>query len=234
MGLDEALDQLYGATLEEFTAERNRLVKDLRAAGDDEAGATIKALRKPSVSAWAVNQLARRLPEDLDVLVRLHEQLGHAKDGKELRRVQDERKRTITRLSDAAATILEEAGHSAASATMQRVSQTLLAASSGDGLQALQRGRLAADLEPSGFGAVSGFDLAADSRPFQKEDRKARDRAEDLSRRATEAETHAADARRAADEAASEAERLRKDSDRAVKRAQQARAKAEQALDRLS
>ena len=56
MTRDEALDELYGAALDEFTAERKRLAKKLD--GDD--AKDIGALRKPNVAAWVLNQLARR------------------------------------------------------------------------------------------------------------------------------------------------------------------------------
>lgn len=65
MTLDDALDELYGAPLEEFVAERKRLAKKL--GGGD--GKEIAALRKPSVAAWALNQLARRERRDVDLLL---------------------------------------------------------------------------------------------------------------------------------------------------------------------
>ena len=57
--VDEELDRLYGLPLEEFTAARDDLSKRVRAAGLRDQADEIKALRKPPVSAWAVNQLAR-------------------------------------------------------------------------------------------------------------------------------------------------------------------------------
>jgi hypothetical protein len=44
------IDELYQLPLDEFTAARNALAKST---GD----ASIKKLEKPSLSAWAVNQL---------------------------------------------------------------------------------------------------------------------------------------------------------------------------------
>ena len=231
--LDDALDRVYGAPLDEFTSERNRLSKELAAQGDSDGATRLKKMKKPSVSTWAVNQLARRHPKEVGELVALHERLAEASDSQQLRQAQEERKKVVSRLTDAATRILEEAGHSALSGTLQRVSQTLLAASDGDDLTALEQGRLQRDLEPSGFDAVAGFDLAANSQPFTKSDRKARDEAQDLDRRAVEAEAHAADARKAAEAATAEAERLTEAAAKAVRRAETARQKAERALDRL-
>ena len=47
---DERIDDLYQLPLDEFTAARNALAKEL---GDN----AIKKLEKPNLAAWAVNQL---------------------------------------------------------------------------------------------------------------------------------------------------------------------------------
>src|SRR5439155_20909218 len=57
--LDAAIDRLYSLPLADFTAERNTLVKRLRGEGRKDAASAVQALVKPSVSAWAVNRLAR-------------------------------------------------------------------------------------------------------------------------------------------------------------------------------
>jgi hypothetical protein len=53
------LDDLYGVPLDRFVPERAALVRALRSAGEREQAAAVAALRKPSVAAWAVNQLVR-------------------------------------------------------------------------------------------------------------------------------------------------------------------------------
>ena len=50
--LDAQIDRLYQLPLEEFTAARNALAKESGA-----AGAEIRALQKPPVAAWAINQV---------------------------------------------------------------------------------------------------------------------------------------------------------------------------------
>ena len=52
------LDALYSEPLETFIAARNALAKALVQAADREGAAVVKALRKPSVAAWALNQLS--------------------------------------------------------------------------------------------------------------------------------------------------------------------------------
>jgi hypothetical protein len=51
----DAVAELYGGPLAAFVAARDALAKDLRAAGRRDEAAEIKALRKPSVAAWALD-----------------------------------------------------------------------------------------------------------------------------------------------------------------------------------
>jgi hypothetical protein len=63
-------DELFGVDPDEFVATRDALVRERRAAGDKDAAAAIKALRRPTLPLWAVNQIARR---DNDVAIELVE-----------------------------------------------------------------------------------------------------------------------------------------------------------------
>jgi hypothetical protein len=55
--LDVAIDALYQVPLDRFTADRNALAASLKKAGDKAAAEHVKALTKPSATAWAVNQV---------------------------------------------------------------------------------------------------------------------------------------------------------------------------------
>ena len=66
--MSDEVDALYALPLEEFTAARNALAKKL---GSEE----IRKLAKPSVPAWAVNQLARRERKQLGELLKSGEAL---------------------------------------------------------------------------------------------------------------------------------------------------------------
>ena len=57
--VDKAIDRMYAGPLDEFVARRNELARSLSKEGDREGAEGVKELRKPSVAAWAVNQLAR-------------------------------------------------------------------------------------------------------------------------------------------------------------------------------
>src|SRR3954452_599693 len=62
MAADDA-DDLYGLPLDAFVPERDALAKRLRADKRREEADEVKALRKPSVAAWAVNQAVRSQPK---------------------------------------------------------------------------------------------------------------------------------------------------------------------------
>src|SRR6059058_3259568 len=60
--------ELYGLPLDRFVPERTALAKALRQQGRREEAAEVAKLRKPSVAAWAVNQLVRTQRREIDAL----------------------------------------------------------------------------------------------------------------------------------------------------------------------
>ncbi|MGH3666099.1 MAG: hypothetical protein ACRDU8_08450 [Egibacteraceae bacterium] len=62
-------DALFDLPPGAFTAARDELVRRLRAEGDRQAAEQVRVLRRPTVAAWAVNQVARRAPERLRELL---------------------------------------------------------------------------------------------------------------------------------------------------------------------
>ncbi|URM92839.1 hypothetical protein LUW75_00785 [Streptomyces sp. MRC013] len=63
MDVESAAEELYGLPPAEFTAARDRLAARARAAGDRELAARIRALRRPTLAAWASNLLVRTRPD---------------------------------------------------------------------------------------------------------------------------------------------------------------------------
>jgi len=57
--VDEVADRLYALPPEEFTPARNLAERELRQAGEREQADQVKALRKPTAAAGAVNRLVR-------------------------------------------------------------------------------------------------------------------------------------------------------------------------------
>ena len=222
---DEGIDRLYGLPLDEFTQARDELARHVRQEGDGERAAEIKRLRKPSVPAWVVNQLARRRELDVQRLLRAGEQLAgaqveaiRAQKGDALVEARRDEQRALEALAAGAKEILADAGRGAAA--VDRVLATLRAGSlTEDGRALLRSGQLTEELEPPGFEALAGLGIPArPSRPGP-EPKQARRRVRDLRRRLDSLETRAETAERRAAELrerlqAAEAEASRLDEER--------------------
>jgi hypothetical protein len=155
MAADE-VRRLYGLPPDRFTAERSALAKRLRNAGDAETAAMVAALRRPPLSAWAVNQLVRERTPLLRDLWKAADRLRKAHGGKgDFRAALDAERQALDALVSSAAELLERNGHAAAAATLQRVRSTLQAAAADrDVRRRIEEGALAEDLEPPGFEAL--------------------------------------------------------------------------------
>ena len=152
------IDQLFQRPLGEFTAARNTLATSLRKAGRREEAERVKALAKPSVSAWAVNQLFWRHREVFDRLMTSGEELRRAQAAQlagrqaELRRPLEARREALGELSRLAADALREVDHQPTPDMMRRITTTLEAISTyGTSADAPPAGRLVDDVEPPGF-----------------------------------------------------------------------------------
>jgi len=240
--LEQKIDRLFDLPLDEFTAARNELAKQLKKDGDAEAAEAVRGVAKPSVAAWAVNQLARREPETVRTLLNVGARLRSAQEralkGKhaadELRGAQAEEREAVRRLTQRAEKILRDAGRAASGAMLDRVSSTLRAAAVAEpGRTALREGRLSGDVEVSGFDAFAGLELPtgrrraapagddlAERRSQKREAERHRKtlekRVRDLEARAEAAERQATRARKDADEAEAIAEERRHEADAAA------------------
>jgi hypothetical protein len=76
--LEDAVDRLHAVPLEDFVAERKRLAKELRGAGERAAAAELAKLPKPSAPAWALNNLARTEPDAVEAWLDAAEALRDA------------------------------------------------------------------------------------------------------------------------------------------------------------
>jgi hypothetical protein len=158
----DAADRLYQLPLPEFTAARNEAAK---AAGKD--GAAIRALPKPSVSAWAVNQLYWRERKAWDALVRAAQDLraahrrqlaGRKADVDAAERAhRDAARAAADRIRD----LLRETGDGASASTMAAVIETLQALPSNE-----PPGRMTKPLKPAGLEALAGLVPGGDASAF--------------------------------------------------------------------
>jgi hypothetical protein len=160
--LDQARDRLYGLPRDEFTSERNKLADRLRKEGKKQDAEQVKSLKKPTLTAWAVNLLARKERMKIRALTEAAEQVRKAQakllQGASPGPLQeaDRRLSKVTAdLRDAAGALLAQAGHPASEALLDRVRQTLRAAVLND-LERLKRGTLVEELNPAGFGGLVG------------------------------------------------------------------------------
>ena len=167
---DTDLDALFTLPLAGFTAARNALVKRLKQSERSDEAARVMALPKPSISAWAVNQLYWKHRNEFDRLLAAgaHASEAHAAQltGKkaDVRGALAARREAISALLNLADGLLRAEGHSASPETMRRIETTLetLSASSSFA-EASVPGRLTDDVGPLGFESLTG--LVPDVKP---------------------------------------------------------------------
>lgn len=158
MDLDEIADRLYGLDVSDFIAAREAEARAAKQAGRGDLARQVAALRKPTVAAWAVNQLSRRHPDELAELLDLGEDLRAAwaaQDADALAELTARRARLSQRLVRLAPSSGAE------------VEQTLDAATvDADAADQVRQGRLARPLSYSGFAPAPA--PASRSRPARK------------------------------------------------------------------
>lgn len=158
--VDQALDTLYAVSLSEFTPKRDALAKDLLAR-NPEGSRIVKGLKKPTVAAWALNQVALKNPKQVEWLLEVYQKLRSPRDSSELRKASESRNKIVADLVDAAVKALEAGGHAGSESVKQKIERTLQAVATDDeAADTLKRGRLSRELEPTGF-SVEGIEIAA-------------------------------------------------------------------------
>ena len=158
------VDNLFKLPPGEFTAARNTLAAKLKKAGHPEAADRVKALPKPPVSAWVVNQLYWRHRKAFDQLLAAGERFRSvqaaqlAGKGGDMRAPLDARRESLSELSRVAGQMLREAGNNPTPDTMRRVNTTLEAlATYGSHPEAPPAGRLTDDIDAPGFEALAAL-----------------------------------------------------------------------------
>jgi hypothetical protein len=214
-------EDLYGLPLERFTEERNALAKALRTEGRREEAAEVSKLRKPSVAAWAVNQLVRTQRRDVVALFEAGDALQEAQsrllagrgDADALRDAVEAERAALHELTEKARGLLSAEGHELTSAALQRVSDTLNAAALDEDLRArVHDGRLERELHHIGIGRLGATGRAKSGRPGKgTSKRSAAGRRAGDARQQQARSTQAAETRKAEAEARRRAERTAKE-----------------------
>ena len=247
---DSPIDRLYQLPLAEFIAARNALAKETGAAD-------VKALQKPNLPAWAINQLYWRHRDVYDEVIGRAEDLRathlatqHGKRA-DLRGASRDHEQAVDAALKATLSLLSEDGQPITDPTKQAIATTLRGLPGDE-----PPGRLSRPLEPRGFdmlaaaaagaGRVKAAAPAAKAPvvalPAAKQDRKkdAEEKAAERQRLAAarEALTAATRATRIAEQAARreefEAARAARDAEKAQQRVKEAEAAVEEATEALA
>src|SRR5262249_48772067 len=162
--LEDDVDALFKLPLAEFTRARNDLAARLKRDGRADDANLVKALAKPSVSAWAANQLHWKHQEAFDRLLAAGQRIRQAQAAgttgsiADMRESLDARREALSQLSDLAGVLLRDAGHNAAPDTIHRIPTTLEALSAYAKLSGGPTpGRLTQDVDPPGFASLASL-----------------------------------------------------------------------------
>lgn len=242
-------DDLYGLPLERFVAERGALAKTMRSGGQRGQAARVAKLARPSVAAWAINQLVRTQQRAIASLFEAGDELARAQadvvsgrgDAQTLREAAARERAAVSALTDAARGLLSTEGHELSHATLERVTDTLHAAALDPQARAqVAEGCLTRELRHVGLGAGAvgqappGQAGRAPGRPDAGQSRRARAPASSADSAADERQREAERAarQRAARERAQRREAARKDEADARRASERAARELELAQER--
>ena len=148
--LDEAIVGLYAGPLDAFVARRDALVKELRASGQRDAAATVKNLRKPSRTAWALDLGVLGTPPAMQAVdTALNETLAAHSGSGDVRSAMTGLRNAMRDLAAHAARAAEREGLPVEAAVLTTALQSVLGTQ--DSLQLLRRGCLADVPESDGL-----------------------------------------------------------------------------------
>jgi hypothetical protein len=160
-GIDADIEKLYQGPLDDFTAARNLLAK-----GAGKRAAEVRALVKPAVPAWAVNQVYWRRRPIYDALMHAAQDARKAHAavlagrGGDVRAAGKEHDARVSAALDAALGLLREGGHPQTDATRQAIVTTLRALPGDE-----PPGMLTKPLQPGGFEALAGLSIRGAKAP---------------------------------------------------------------------
>jgi hypothetical protein len=159
-----SIDDLYQLPLAEFTPARNALATRLRKSGKTADADEVRSLVKPSIPAWAVNQVFWKHRTAFDRLLTAGDRLRKAQSstlaGKsgDVRGALDAVREALSDLSRLAADELTTVGHNASPGVMRAVTATLEALSAyGTIADAPRAGRLVDEVDPPGFETLAAL-----------------------------------------------------------------------------
>ncbi len=148
-GTDDDLGRLFSVRPADFVRERNAIAKQLKATGRREDAARVEKLPRPTLSVWAVNQLAWKAPALLQRLAQVTAGLqgGNAGEASRYADLLAAHREVLKALRLEAEEILNVAGFRAAPELLARVVHDLRAGiASPESRPLIESGRLVHDL----------------------------------------------------------------------------------------
>jgi hypothetical protein len=155
------IDALFQLPLSEYAAARNALAASLKAAGRAADAAAVRALPKPTLSAWTVNQLCWKHRVAFNQLMAAGTRLRKAHAAKleggksDLRAATTAHAAALGKLTTGAANVLRDAGHVPTLALTHRIATTLVALASLERHSLGRDGHLTGDIDLTGFEALA-------------------------------------------------------------------------------
>jgi len=224
--IEDLTAELLAQPLDQFTSYRNARAKELKASGHADLASQFSALKKPSVSLWAANQVARSdgaalqdLRQSARALAKTQAAagVGRANAAQELRRASEDFQQKLEAAGNAAAAALRQGEHPAGEETLRRVREIFRIATvkGGDAWHQLQNGALASEPQP-GDDVLEMFGSGSAAVGIKSAERLEKQRATAAAEKAARA-----DAERAKETAAT-ALRLRQEASAAATAAQRA------------
>lgn len=244
---DTRAAELYVGAFDDFVSRRNELAGELRAGGDEQAAERVRALKKPTRVAWAIDRLSSLEQELRDELLAAGAALRGAQEqllaGKatsaEVREAAQLERAAVAKALDAATALARDAGVDLSQAGLDRARQTLHAVALDEDVRRdFERHRLTTDHAAAGLGglsqgAVPARKSAGQGRSGADEAKQRRDELKTAEDQAQKLEQRRRDAERDAHAAREAAERARADLKRAAKQLDDATAEEAAAHERV-
>lgn len=159
--VNDDIDALFRLPLSEFIGARKTLATRLKKSGYTDEAERVRALPKPSISAWTINQLYWNHRDEFDELISTGQRFRKAQaSGKmvNMREALDARRAALAQLSDFATEILRDAGNNPSLDVLRRITTTLEALSSHASVSdETTPGRLTREIDPPGFDSFGSF-----------------------------------------------------------------------------
>ena len=161
--LETALLAVYRGPLEEFVSRRDALVKQLRAAKRREDADRVKALRKPSRTAWVLDSVVHEDPASIAQLSAAISAAQTVQSGADLRAVLDNVRTAIRDVATAGARVAIRAGQPIDASTLVTAVHAVIGETSA--FSDLRAGRLVDVPDGGGLDILTAITISVPSSP---------------------------------------------------------------------